>query len=124
MSIEAHKHLVKQVMEGLRGSMAHTGLGEEELMVAPAAINIVASIMECDNWLIVGREVHRVGSVKQVPTPSGPSWEGCKILEVQVPDDGGPHCAWCRNPYGTAETGAPYGLCRNCWQYGPSENAE
>lgn len=115
----AHKQLVRVVMDSLASSMGDEGVSEDELPICPAAVEIVANILSQD-WLLFNNQVRLVESVTRDDGNGGYSHNN--LLVTIVPDSNGLRCQWCANPYGTGDPGGGHGLCKNCYTYGPSKS--
>lgn len=112
--MNAHMQLVREVMDSLASSMGDRGISEEEMPIAPAAVEIVASVMSQD-WLVHDGQIHLVRSV----TKNVGAYDSTLIVQISS-DASDLRCRWCVRLYGIADPGASHGLCKNCYQYGPS----
>lgn len=116
MSTEAHKHLVRKVMEVL-----NTAIEEERVdceRPPSVAIDIVAAVIGGGDFLAYGGEVHFVRRVFKDSGATG--YAGDTALLVHIPEEVSElHCKWCEKTYFEAEKSAPHHLCRGCYAYGP-----
>lgn len=111
--------MVKLVMGALQTELEADM--DNVLPLAPAAIAVVAALKsEGQQFLIADGRVDFISHL--VRNHADQSRRGANAWNVYVPRvEENPACDWCDRPYGSAECGAPHGLCKNCYQYGPSD---
>jgi hypothetical protein len=119
MSIQAHKRTVKVVMDVLAELMSEAGIPEDDMNLAPAAINIVGSLLT-ENLLLVDGEIHAVANWWR--NHGDDRYPGTVAYRVYVPDEfNNPNCKWCGSSYKREGIGALHSLCPSCFRCGPSD---